>query len=295
MKGWRFVGKLLLFLLLLFLLDQSVGLVLKYYYFRCKSGENQQRTYSLLHTNEDFLIVGSSRASHHYVPRILKNSLGMSVYNTGYDGEEILSWYATLLGVFQRYTPKVILLDLTFLKSGDKETLAHFYPYYGLCETFDSLFLLRSPFERIKMQSSVYRYNSKLASIVSGNILTYESDGGYFPLYGKLKVPLNDEVYEQNVILPYKLIYLRKCIELILAHDVKLFLAVSPAYYRTMPDFSEIEEMTKEYKLSFLNHFADTCFITEPGLFQDRTHLNKWGAINYTSIVASEIKQQLTN
>jgi len=295
MKVRRFIGKLLLFGILLFIVDRGAGYVLEHYYFKCKSGENQQRTYSLLHTTEELLILGSSRACHHYVPRILEDSLGMSVYNTGYDGEEILSWYATLLGVFQRYTPKMILLDLTFLKSGDKETLAHFYPYYGLCEAFDSLFLLRSPFEKLKMQSYVYRYNSKLASVLSGNMLAYESAGGYFPLYGKLNIPMNDDLYEQNVILPYKITWLRKCIELVLAHQVKLVLVVSPAYYRTMPDFSIVEEIAKDYKLPFLNHFADSRFSADSGLFQDRTHLNHWGATCYTSIIASELKQYDTD
>lgn len=292
MSGKKLIIKVLFFLVLFILLDRVLGAALEHYYFRCRSGENRQRTYSLLETKADFLIIGSSRASHHYIPGILKDSLNMSVYNTGYDGEEVLSWYATLLGVFKRYTPEMILIDVTFLKSGDIENLAHFYPYYGLCPAFDSLFLIRSPFEKIKQQSALYRYNSKLASILSGNMLAYESQDGYFPLYDKLKDTLNGDLYEQNEVLPYKIIYLRKSIELILAHKVKLVLAVSPAYYKTIPDFSAIENLAEEYHVPLLNHFSDDCFIMDSEWFQDKTHLNHWGAVCYSSLIASEIKRE---
>ena len=42
---------------------------------------------------EDIIIMGSSRASHHYVPEIISEELGMSCFNAGRDGNGIILQY----------------------------------------------------------------------------------------------------------------------------------------------------------------------------------------------------------
>ena len=60
----------------------------------------------------NILIFGSSRAAHHYVPSILSDSLDMSCYNCGLDGNGIIYGYGKLKTITARYYPKIVILDI---------------------------------------------------------------------------------------------------------------------------------------------------------------------------------------
>lgn len=56
--------------------------------------------------------MGSSRASHHYVPEIISEKLGMSCFNAGQDGNGIILQYGRWKMLSERYTPKLIIYDI---------------------------------------------------------------------------------------------------------------------------------------------------------------------------------------
>ena len=95
----------------------------------------------------DVVLMGTSRCHHHYVPSILSDTLGMSVYNAGVGGSDnIFSHYLVLRHVLSHHTPKVICLDVMTSDFAPEAApflaLSYFAPLFGHCEEADSLFML---------------------------------------------------------------------------------------------------------------------------------------------------------
>ena len=130
----KFIDKLLVLVLLLVGLDICFGMVMDDMYQHAKSGTTSKSTYIANKTNEDVLIFGSSRAVHHYNPQIIEDSLGMSCYNCGYDGNGILLNYGYYQMIIERYAPKVIVYDVIgefdFLPGDNLRFLKGLRPFY---------------------------------------------------------------------------------------------------------------------------------------------------------------------
>ena len=60
----------------------------------------------------DVVVIGSSKASHHYVPQMLEDSLGLTAYNCGQGGCFFLYQNCIINMILDRYTPKMILWDI---------------------------------------------------------------------------------------------------------------------------------------------------------------------------------------
>lgn len=293
-----FCWKLLFFVFLFFVTDNFLGRVADFFYFeKSTSGFLQKINYSAFQTKEDLLIFGSSCAASHYVPSILEDTLGMSVYNVGLSAHGIFSYYLMLSNIEERYFPEAIILDLKpddyLVSSNDRlDGLNHLTPFYGKNSEIDSLFTLYSPFEKIKMYSRLYRYNSQLANILSSSMGNKIIEKGYEPIQGVLKA----EIVHNNInfnIDSLKIKYINSFIEKALAHDCKIFLAASPAFYFPNSKVYDLYKNTQEkYNIPLLYHYSDTIYWKED-LFHDRIHLNDKGARLYTQFIAYEIKNIL--
>ena len=90
-----FAKNMILFLLIFFAIDSLFGIVFDKIFFVQK----RKLTYAIEQSNESLLILGSSRAQHHYNSQILADSLGLSVYNAGVSGQNIYFHYALLKSV----------------------------------------------------------------------------------------------------------------------------------------------------------------------------------------------------
>lgn len=106
--------KVLLFAVLILGIDVAVGGTLSHMVSQTKGGENGRNNYICDEVNADILIFGSSWAIHHYNPVILSDSLGMTCYNCGMDGNGIILNYGRYQMICQRYLPKVIITDVYF-------------------------------------------------------------------------------------------------------------------------------------------------------------------------------------
>ena len=100
-------------IVLLVAADWAVGTWSEKMYYKSKYGMYRRQIYVMKEANEDLLIMGSSRAAHHYVPQILEDSLGMTCYNAGSDGECIYYHYCLLASMIERgHTPKVVVYEV---------------------------------------------------------------------------------------------------------------------------------------------------------------------------------------
>ena len=289
-----------------FLLDFAIGNTLKHYYFKETSGLHYRTTYSIDSTKADILVFGSSRANHHYVPEIFEDSLHMSFYNTGRDGNSILYSLAVFKSVIKRYTPKIVIIDLMpselnyNLKNYDR--LSCLQPYYFDHPEIQSIINLRGPYEKYKLLSVIYPYNSSLLAIIIGNMeINKKRKGdrkGYLPIYNCIE----DTILTGFENIPSHLDTinieaLKYISNVCYTKNIHLFFVQSPLFAKVPPSLSTdlIVRIANEDNAFFLNYINDTIFLDHPLFFSDQSHLNDNGAKLFSGILVSKIIRNRTN
>ena len=155
--------------LLLVVADWAVGSWSEKMYHKSKYGIYHRQLYCLEQSNDETLIMGSSRAAHHYVPQIFEDSLGMSCYNAGSDGQCIYYHYTLLASMLERGArPKAIIYEVMDLDAvvSKSETftldaaIERLTAHYGEFSVINDLFKHKDWKEKIKLMSHTFKYNS---------------------------------------------------------------------------------------------------------------------------------------
>ena len=172
----------------LFVVDRIGGQLMWWVNQHTKDVSGPKIKYLVNDVYEDVLLFGTSRCNLHYVPSILQDTLGMSVYNGGIDASHcIYAHYFIFNHVLERYTPKVVCVELSefdYNKEGKKgfETVSFFGPYAGKNVAADSVFRDAGTWWKYQL-SHLYRYNAKAVSNIAGLFYSRQSgeDHGYIP------------------------------------------------------------------------------------------------------------------
>ena len=294
----KFIVHIIVFFAIIVVIDFCFGQVCQYLNSHAGGGDTQREYYAFMKSSEDILIFGSSRALHHYVPAIIEDSLGLTCFNCGLDGNGIIMQYGRFKVITNRYSPKCIIYDIepTFdLKVDDKiKYLTPLKPYYDQ-NGVDSIFWSVAKTEKYKMLSYMYRYNTKFIQKLSDNIhpLQQISYGGYMPLYGKLDYEVAWKNFEQYSIDDLKIQYFEKMIRTSLQKGIKLIFVASPSYHTLNSDvFYPIKELCDKYDITFLDYYCDPYFVNNPLYFKDSGHLNDDGANVFSCILSHILKQK---
>jgi hypothetical protein len=304
MKINGFFLKITVILISLFLLDWWFGIILQHYYFKIRHGEQGRTTYAIDSCTAEIIILGSSRAAHHYVTPVISNILGRSCYNAGKDKQRLIYCLAMLKMIYRRYSPGEIILDmnpeaLTITENGLDE-LSVLMPYYSSHPEIRSILNQRNRFEWIKLKSNLYCYNSLPLKILFNN-LSGERDenerSGYVPLtIQKEQIPYTAEnLIPSGPIDTQALKIFKDIIRLAKDHHSKLFVTVSPFYYRLPPDLPSMQiakTICREENVPFLDYSGDFRFLSHgPQMFLDRGHLNDSSAILFSTILTMDLKR----
>jgi hypothetical protein len=299
----KIIINLIIVVAIVFLLDFAIGRTLRYFYFKQTSGLQFRTTYAMEKANADVLIFGSSRASHHYVPEVFEDSLKLSYYNTGRDGNGIFYQTAVLKSVLKRYTPKVIIFDFAGgfeTDISDYDRMSSLLPYYRSHEEIRKIIELKSPFEKVKLLSQIYPYNSSLLTIIIGNLDANKNrkpdNKGYVALYKEWKGTLDTITDQANVSIDSnKVASFKEFISYAKKSGAKVFIVYSPIY--RVFNFNQQIEMCNsiclEEHIPFYDYSKDTTFLNNKNLFQDFSHLNHPGAIIFSSSVVEKIKADI--
>lgn len=302
-KEINILFKILFFLGVLVTTDFVLGNLLRYMYFRQNSGWLYRTTYAIDSTRADLLIFGSSRANHHYYTREFEQRLNLSGYNTGRDGNAIFYHYAVLQAVLKRYTPKVAILDFShgeFMKTQDSyDRISSLLPYYEKHPEIRPVIQLKSPYEKYKLASSIYPYNSLLFQIIAGNSgynknrQNRNDDYGYVPLHKTWHGPLNfDSTFEKYELDTLKVKYFRSFVKDCVNADIKLYIILSPCYLRFRNDDISVNiarQTALEYHIPFYDFSDEPVFLGNPEIYADESHLNDSGAKLYSEMVIDRI------
>lgn len=287
----RFIIRLLAFLLLMFIVDRGVGLGMKYMQEHAKGGYIGHHN-KIINSDEDILIFGSSRAIHHYNPQIIKDSLGMSCYNCGQDGNGIILFYGWWQLMKDRHVPKIVIYDVNpgfdlFIGENNQKYLGWLRSEYDNND-IKQIFEKVDYTEKYKMYSMMYRYNSKfLQNIVDfiHPIFKIKSDG-FLPLKGELnemKIKKKQKESKQPKIDSLKLELIQKLIFDIKKHEAQVIFVASPVWYgKDNSHFEALINICNEYAIPFYNYSNSKKYVRNNDYFKDGSHLNARGADEFT-------------
>ena len=303
------VLRAIVFVALFISFDQLAGLGFKTLYNH--AGDKFEReNFMRYKMDADIIVMGSSHATHHYVPIILQDSLKMTAYNCGQRGNGIIYEYGRLATIYQRYTPKLIVVDLIETMDLIEEDNSRYLDFlkvdYGTNATVDSLFWAIDESSKYKMLLNCYRYNSTICDLLINTVAKgrerFQKDG-YAPLYGskldKYRQQDGNKTTKKENTKPVEYDALKlQCLERVAGErpeGSKMVFVMSPTYGQsvTADAFEVVYDICRKNDIPMLNYMNDTRFLGRDDLFYDRGHMNNDGARMFSSIVASDILKQV--
>lgn len=295
----KYILKIVLFFAIILAIDMAFGKACNYMTAHAKGGDTKQM-YDLCMTNQyDILIMGSSRAHHHYVPQIVQDSLGMTCYNAGYDGNGIICMDGIYQMIRSRYKPELIIYDLTLgfdayeypEDKNDTRYLSQLKPYFyeaGIGKIFRDV----SKEEYLKAHSSLMRFNSKTLSITKEYLTNANMyDLGYAPLKSSMTEKEPSEELPSNAKLDErKMSHLERFIKQVKSDGVDLVFVLSPRYKSLSREmFEPVLSLAENYEVPVLDYYSGDLSI-KYNLFKDAAHLNSDGAVAFSEKLTTDIK-----
>ena len=299
----KFVLKALFFGVCVVVMDALFGFGFSWLRGHAKGGSTANCEYIANRANDDIIIFGSSRASHHYIPQIIEDSLGVSCYNCGEEGNGVVLAYGRLKMMTNRYKPKLIVFEITpgydyGIKEPNTKYLGYLRAYYnksGIEEIFD---VFDGEFSRLKMRSKMYQNTGRLLPDIIDNIIYRDNQKGYTPLYGKMnqKSTLDNNVVDKTMeIDSIKLSYVEKVIELALSNDIPIIFTISPRYglnSRTS-NYEPAFSLCKKRGVPVYNFINYPSIADNAVYFQDGDHMNHKGAEAYTNMLVTKVLNKI--
>lgn len=292
----RFIIKSVVFILLLYLADAAIGTALKNV-ARMAKGVSGRTAYIHDSLVADIVVLGSSRAMHHYDARMIGDSLGKQCFNCGEDQMGIIFNYCRYGMIRQRKVPGIIIYDVEpdydLLEWDNISFLSPLRQYY-FRNGVDSVFLMVDKSEKYKMFFNFYAYNSKLLNLLgdlSSDKVYYK---GYDPYLGVSEGGFVPEDLPQDKFDPLKLKLIRKFVSEAKADGSIIIFTASPQMsYKSDSVFNGFKRMCRQEGIPFFNHYCDRAYTSHVGYFHDCNHLNEHGAALYTKEIIAEIKSYL--
>lgn len=296
----KFCLKLALFLLILIVVDSLAGALFDLLRAHAKGGTTYNDFIVSEKCNADILVLGSSRARHHYNPSIL-DSIGGFAYNGGSDGIGIVLGLGRYLMCAEQHIPKVVVYDVTpefdylVYKDQNSKYLGELRPHYekkGVKPIFDKF---ESPFQQLKMFSKMYRNNSKILANITDAVAKRPNIRGYYPQYGSLSNKKNAKdkslVY---VVDSVKMSLMEQLIDETKRNGSKLYFAISPKYFRNklekiLPYYDPLIELAKKKNVVVLDYLFTPNLSNNSKMFVDAVHMNHLGAEAYSQMVVKRI------
>jgi len=305
----KFLGKLLVLILLIGVLDLVIGSLVEYLFFRQGNNWYSATTYAINEADEDILIFGSSRANHHYIPEILSSKTGFSCYNAGCDGQSLFYDYALFKSVLARRKPEKVILDLSkftlYFDQYHYDRLSHLYPYYRDNADLRQVVDLKDRSGRYVRLSKLYTYNSTILVILKSFVRPRTDENGYIP-YPNDHMMDSSEISNDSLGIDMYLGYmaeerldenkiniLNRFIDEAYQAGVDLYIIESPYFFLQKDTDNEslmkIREILEEKKARYFNFSNHEIFSLDPELFGDGQHMNQSGAEIYSKIIADLI------
>lgn len=277
------------------LLDFSFGKLCSWLVKNARGGNTLNEYYIAKQSSEDIIMLGSSRMRRHYNPKVFEDSLRMTCYNAGVNGNGIIFAYGLFSMITDRYSPKAIIYDLSVFdidEDKNEKFLSRLRPYYNE-PGIDSIFFRVESKERFKMVSNLYRYNTLWVGMLGDYFHPMRVyNKGYAPLRGDINYDPIPTVHKSSKIDPIRRYYLERIIIDCRERDIPLVMVISPHYLIESDNdyYDEIRSLCQDYSVQLWDYFEDPFFSTEKRYFNDQNHLNETGADAFSRVIASRLR-----
>lgn len=252
----------------------------------------------------DVLIVGSSRASHHYDAQMLIDSINhytqstYTIYNAGIDGHFLNYNTCRIEAILDRYRPKLLIFEvgeseLVVSNRDIQSAVSQMAPYYQFTQQATQYLNRINHKTWIQMQSSMYRFNNKTMQIISSIMTPSLANNGYDPLYGEILTYTPDiSKYSDIELSPYSVQSLMQVIEKC-KHLAVNFVIVSSPRYQTTTNNNRLADICLTTNIPYIEIYNEDIFNTHPNYFKDAAHLNDTGAKVFTSMLFERLKPHI--
>ncbi|HZY26563.1 MAG TPA: hypothetical protein VFE71_12105, partial [Bacteroidales bacterium] len=216
--------------------------------------------------------------------------------------------YAQIKIITDRYSPRIIILEFSGVNNfqGAYDRLSILLPYYKEYPEIRPLIQLRSRFERIKLMSSIYPFNSDVIDIKRFRKDLTEEFEGYIPLKTKLNTDLlnsQPEIAKQSEIATTvpdtnMINALENIIQICKSKNIALFIITSPNFHSVDEKQGPLSAATElaldiihRNQVTYLDFSFDPVFAGHPEWFADEVHLNEKGATIFSNMVTDSIRK----
>ena len=296
----RFIINIIVFFAIVAVGDICVGFTGDYLQAHAKGGETRKTNDLVMNDHHDIVIFGSSRACHHYDAPFLSDTLGLDVYNAGYDGNGVVLSYGLLSMILERYKPQLVIFDVEPAfdievypgDNGHKRYISTLKPYYnnaGAKEVIKDV----SEEEWYKVHSGMMRYNttiiSKTLDYTKGDVI---NNKGYIPMHGVYtgESPEHSGGTATNIDT-FKLNYVEKLLALAKSKDVPIIVVASPKLGKTSSsELRPVMDICRKNKIVIWDYYAVPEFMLHKEWFNEPMHLNETGAREFSKKVVEKIK-----
>jgi len=298
----KYIAKILIFFVIVVVIDFCVGFVGGYFQSHAKGGDTRKTNDLVMNDQHDILIFGSSRACHHYDAPYMSDTLGLDVFNAGYDGNGVILSYGLLSMMIERYQPKLILFDVEpafdinvyAADNGNKRYITPLKPYYQNARVSEVIKDV-SEEEWLKSYSGMMRYNttiiSKALDYVQGSGV---SNNGYIPMKGVYTGEPNKKKGNDPKRDAIKLEYVEKILVLAQTRNVPIVVVASPKYgKKNADDVKPVIDICRKHNIPFIDYYANEEFMQHKEWFVEPMHLNEVGAREFSRIIVGNISSLL--
>ena len=291
--------KLLIVILSLIVIDVAVGFAHRWMLTTTIPDASLMQTNlhnALFKKEGDVIFFGPSTTMHNFVCSMIKEQTGLSAYNCGFDGRDVLYSKACLESMLERKIPKMVVLDVTsnYLDGSWHYKIPETFCYYGISQPMTQVIdtLTNTNLNaRMKLCSSLYRNNCVVQWWLRAKLSKDIASDGYIPLPYKdnhlvYDSRIHDEPFKMHPNNRNALIHI---VSLCQSHGVKLLLVNSPKLFQTSPSFKHIiKDFCQQKNIEFADFDDDHDFSEHPDNFQDMVHMNEKGAKIFTQKIINQ-------
>lgn len=298
----RFLINIAIFFGIVGVCDLCFGYVCDYMQTHPKGGETKLFNDLMANDCHEVLVLGSSRAYHHYDPDILEQQLGLESYNAGFDGKGVILAYPILYNILDRScNPKLVIFEVTpgfdiLVNSNDDDNhryIAPLKPYYRIPVVGEVVRSVSLP-SYIQFHSGLFRYNSEFLTVAMNYLKPRSMDyKGYQPLEGtyQYKPPVASHLSQKYDSL--KLQWLHKFAQLKRDHNLNMVWVMSPQFDSVDVSYNAYmvaKDLAAQYDIPVFDYYFDTAYVGHAEYFKDASHLNSYGATVFSKMLAKELK-----
>ncbi len=296
----KLLKKTLILISLFFLLDFSIGFMLKIFGKADQRFESTMTEFYGLQQNIDLIFMGSSHSSRHFDPTLFDEAFHLNSFNLGSAGQNYTTSYYLLQEVLRfKHRPRMILCDISFRALGGEDVDFHSASqiFYNMKFSHNKINLFLHSFKfpsSLRLFSNTFRYRRQFKTIWFGE----EKDQGLNLKYmGKGFVTSERKATAQELRrneyrnTPFdfnenRVRYLKKTLELALeshAYVLAITSPLPPSVFKDIQNYGIIHEKIKNicdaYHIEFidLNLINDDLHLFGDSAFMDTHHLNHAG------------------